>query len=553
MIVAIIIWFCIFALVYLYGLATVGALSRIFHVAGDQAINFSLVLLMGLVTITTIAMLVNLLLPLSAVFMLGLSAGALVIFSQRRFWPSVVFPKFSSLTGLMLMVVFLTVLENSTHVPSNADTGLYHAQTIRWFEEYRIVPGLGNLHGRLAFNSSWLVLNAAFSFAFLGLRSFRLVEGVFFLSAALYFTEGVEAILQREFSLSALLKVLFLPLSFYLLGSELSSAGTDMPVSLITWIILTLWIERLESQSPTELQAIFLFIFSLFAITLKLAAAPLVLLALWIAWEFFKARGWRAAISLGVIGAIILIPWMIRSVFLSGYLVFPVSQIDLFPVDWKMSADEVNMTRQSITGFARVRRNDWQFSMGLTFREWFSLWLKKQTLNQEMIYGLVLASPLLMAVSQFKSLLITKKHLLIYIVFAAGSLFWFASAPIIRFGYGFLIGICVLSLAPFLLYIFLKLQEYLKSLPLVLFGLVLIFQLYTLVWSFEPSTFRQRWWLPADYLPSKASACVVDNVQIYCQDELSQCNYDAFPCIPTAHIELELRGDTFQSGFRPKP
>lgn len=32
------------------------------------------------------------------------------------------------------------------------DTGFYHLNTIRWFNEYAIVPGLGNIHTRLGFN-----------------------------------------------------------------------------------------------------------------------------------------------------------------------------------------------------------------------------------------------------------------------------------------------------------------------------------------------------------------------------------------------------------------
>lgn len=46
------------------------------------------------------------------------------------------------------------------------DTGLYHAQSIRWVEEYGIVPGLGNLHSRLAYNSAAFCLSALYSMSF---------------------------------------------------------------------------------------------------------------------------------------------------------------------------------------------------------------------------------------------------------------------------------------------------------------------------------------------------------------------------------------------------
>jgi hypothetical protein len=38
------------------------------------------------------------------------------------------------------------------------DTGLYHLQTFLWNSQFPITPGLGNLHGRLAFNSTLFVI-----------------------------------------------------------------------------------------------------------------------------------------------------------------------------------------------------------------------------------------------------------------------------------------------------------------------------------------------------------------------------------------------------------
>ena len=43
------------------------------------------------------------------------------------------------------------------------DTGLYHAQNIKWIQEYAVVPGLGNVHGRFAFNSMFFPVSALFS------------------------------------------------------------------------------------------------------------------------------------------------------------------------------------------------------------------------------------------------------------------------------------------------------------------------------------------------------------------------------------------------------
>jgi hypothetical protein len=55
----------------------------------------------------------------------------------------------------LLLTAFSLLLANMAMGPIGPyDAGLYHAQTIRWIGSYPAVPGLGNLHLRLAFNSS---------------------------------------------------------------------------------------------------------------------------------------------------------------------------------------------------------------------------------------------------------------------------------------------------------------------------------------------------------------------------------------------------------------
>src|SRR5204863_7475062 len=56
--------------------------------------------------------------------------------------------------------VALWLANVSLRAPWNYDSGLYHFQMIRWLNEYAIVPGLGNLEPRLAFNQSYFLYPA---------------------------------------------------------------------------------------------------------------------------------------------------------------------------------------------------------------------------------------------------------------------------------------------------------------------------------------------------------------------------------------------------------
>jgi hypothetical protein len=62
----------------------------------------------------------------------------------------------NAITGLSLLLLLLLVswfgLGSSEH--DHFDTGLYYLTTIRWAQDYPVVPGLANLHTRLGFNQS---------------------------------------------------------------------------------------------------------------------------------------------------------------------------------------------------------------------------------------------------------------------------------------------------------------------------------------------------------------------------------------------------------------
>lgn len=549
MIAVLVIWFYIFLLIYLYGLAVFAGLRWLLRIDVAEAIELPLILLTGIMAITVLAMIVNLFIPLGLAFVVCLLAGGLLIASRKWSQVSVSWPSHHPATWIVLALMFLTVLENATHTPTNPDTGLYHAQTIRWFETYRIVSGLGNLQERFAFNSSWLVLNASLSLAFLGLRSFHLVNGVLFLSAMFYFTEGLGALAQKKITVPNLAKIFFLPLGFYLLGSDISSVGNDMPVSLMTWVILIVWLENLEAPSPSGIKNALIFLLSVFTVTLKLSSVPILCFAFLVMLEYLVKKNWRQALILGMLGGLILLPWLIRSVILSGYLVFLFSKIDLFSVDWKMSGQRIDSATNDIIRVARLGLN-WTSEDTLSIWQWAPIWFEKETLNRKLIYMFVLFSPLMMLVYRYKlALWVSRKYYLTYGIMLAGSLFWFLSAPDIRFGYGFLMGTCALALSPLIASAIFKFDKNLRMIPSLILLLFIVFQTYTLWQSIEFPTLSQRWLLPADYRRSGVDACEIKGAIIYCKREGAQCHYEAFPCMPFSR-PVELRGATFQDGFR---
>ena len=65
---------------------------------------------------------------------------------------------------VVILVVSCWIASRSMLHPKNWDSGLYHFNKIRWINSYPVVPGLGNLHGRLAFNQSFFAYVAVLNF-----------------------------------------------------------------------------------------------------------------------------------------------------------------------------------------------------------------------------------------------------------------------------------------------------------------------------------------------------------------------------------------------------
>jgi len=529
-------------LICLYALALCGVYGAFFF----KTAPFPLAAVGGLAILTARAQFLSLFIQIGLFAQLLILAGGIGLAFTRRLQLRGRFSPIPTLPLIVLVVALLVIFENATHRPANPDTNLYHAQAIRWLETYPAVPGLGNLYGRLAYNSAWLVVNALFSFAFLGGQSFHLMSAVLFVLAVFVFWQGFVDLSAGRFAASALLKVLCLPLAFYLLGAEISSPGTDLPVSLLLWLIAVLWAERAEAEKPYHTPLIVSL--AALAVTVKLSAAPVAFLAvIALGAEWLAGRKYRFFwIAAG--GLAIALPFLARNVILSGYLVYPFPALDLFSVDWKVSFERAHSEQMTVLAWGRRITGE---EVALPFSTWLPRWLAFQTLNRRVILFLALLTPLGALAARFKPGKAWTGWLGMY----AGVLYWLFSAPDFRFGYGFLIATLGLAFA-------LALGALLKRVSLVpklvsapLNVLVIGFLLFTLAASFEARTFASRWLLPADY-DRVATAPCLEAPDIFCSrgvNEYSACSYFDFPCVPSIRSYITPRGTTWREGFRPNP
>lgn len=550
---------------YLYGLGTLWLINILFHLPLSETPKPILIHLTGLMALGTLGTILSLFFPLQGLTFGIILAGAGTIYIWGKIQRVEIFTmpfhgrKLPFLIGLLGGILVLTVLMSATRQPSNPDTGLYHAQAIRWIESYRAVPGLGNFHHRFAYNSSWLVLNALFSLTFLGGQSFHLIPAMLVLLVLFELLSGLAAWWNGQLHVSNILRTLLIPIFFYTQASEISSPGTDLPGTLFLWMIIVFGLEEIGNKPQKLTRAgIVLFALSVFTITIKLSFFPVLLMAAILGWS---GRGDpKSILKLLGIALVILIPWLARNVLLSGYLVYPLAGIDVFHFDWKIPAEFVLGDQRSIMAWARIPHEDVDQVLALPVQIWTQIWFDNLTSNRKLIVLFGGISPFVM-LAQYRWSKIRRKItfqvpsslFIAFLIILLGGIYWFFTAPDFRFGYGFLM---LLLLFPFLLPVWgaSEVLPQFRLFPALLTVLLILYQVRFVTQiseNFSPPQLLTS--LPYPTLPTEP--CELQNRTIFCPAPISykSCWYEPFPCAPSARPKVALRGLDFQEGFRYVP
>lgn len=529
--------------------------------------KLALILFWGLVVVTTLASFASLFIRINWEFQLFLLSGAiliiLLIVKKPITFQNNIFKKFTlsqKIGALFLVGCLILTLIQVVQEPTNPDTGIYHAQTIHWIESFPVVPGLANLHERLGYNSSWLILNAVFSFSFLGIQSFHLVSGFLFLAMVLSFYQGVHNLLAKKFLLSNFIRLGFFLAAFFFLFDQVSSPGTDMPATLFIWFVLAESISLLENKTDLmdSKEPLILSLICVFTLTVKLSTVPILLLPLlWIIYKLRK-KSFNQIGQFVLLSFVIMIPYIVRNFVLTGYPVFPGFPFDVFHFDWALPLDRVKEERVVIHWFAMLSR--------VPLEDFLSMNLKEQTIkwfiNLIPRYKAILITiPVGVAFNLF--LCVFKKWrafirenvglILLLLVFITGDLFWFLSAPSIRFGFGFLLGSVFLVLFPIVTFLANQLEKFqgmaVWFILIAFVGLALI----NFRTAIHYKDFSSVILFPKDYPTWSSSPCEFNNFHLLCQANYNSCWYSPFPCAISGNMHIEMRGSDYRDGFRQVP
>ena len=348
--------------------------------------------------------------------------------------------------------IFLVMLLHAQALPQfQSDMAGYHLQSLRWDREFAIIPGLGNLHGRLAFNSVVILIAALTDDA--GTRWIvNLLIGTFFwisvfsrLQSLRSFQAGQATKPRRQVEYWFLTLVLAATAVVPRLWGETWAMNADIVAAYLVmyWVVLVLGYER--SDRPTTV--VLLILSSSLAMTAKISTAPLIAFTVVFVGMRFEAYGAYLRRA-SVVAGLLLIAWLSRSMLLSGCALYPVRQTCAFTLPWAESPDMVYDESISIRSWARL---EWEghFTRALGNWNWVGPWIKANR-RQPLVELLLLGATLGLVALLFRRSVrqgISGDVGLTCIALAGSLLFWFVAAPDVRFGAGFLFSAAVLGMS----------------------------------------------------------------------------------------------------------
>jgi hypothetical protein len=532
--------------------------------------------ILGMISLTTVVSFLSVVTPITPLIHLGVVILLLISACYHRVNLLAAIKQFflevksiPYLFALGLISVLSVILLASGPV-GYFDTGLYHVQAVKWINEYGSVPGLGNLHHRLAFNSSWFYFSAFFDILTFDGKTAHLVNPIAFTLGLGICFSGFYNLFTGNIAASQVLKCcLALPICADRMLSAvlLPTLSPDLIVVILLLYAIILGVNYIEQQEtsadfqPTDMKEkyIVLLCLSFFLPTIKLNTLPILLLPLFLLTRV-ENRTVKTITTSFFVGLIVLLPFLITNVILSGYLIFPFPQVDLFSFDWKIPYHHADNVRRTIKYFAihpTPGRVDWSIA-DMSTLEWMQFWYKGHRKIQTFrwIIPSLFAALTFFTVCFWRRSRICLDMAAIQGIILLGVMYWFFSAPSYRFGMGWIWAFIILSLGS-LTYILiqslrLEFVSYLTRGALVLFC-VLLLNFLLLRWDTLESVFggpSDLFWKIRNLPEEKVRVVKIhDGFTINVPLRDRAWNAD-LPSTPYVKYNLQMRGSTLGEGFR---
>lgn len=546
MLIVFLLWTFVFVVFFVVGFSVNKIISSINKIGEDYThISLDEYFFMGFLTISAVSGILSIFMPVGDKFLLVLTiiTVVLLIFNLKQIKAIIIgflvkTKAIDSKILLLILFVFILLLVAVVQKITLGDTELYHTQFIKWVRSYAVVPGLGNIHGRFAFNSMFFVVSGPFTFELNDTLIYPL-NGIclFVLLAKLI------VLYHKESDWKSILYGLLTLLSIILLVRDLNSPSPDFILPTLTIYIFVFFISRYDKTefSIQNMVLINLMVFSCIVFKLSSLFLILILLPLW------KNNFLKGFLITSVLGLLVLIPFLVRNYYLSGYLIYPFPSIDIFNVDWKIPKEQVIVMKSWIDSWARIPKLPPTEVLSLKFSEWIVPWFKNLNdfVRIILLVNISLVFQLIYAVVKRDLRFVT-----ITLVLLVNLFFWFVTAPDPRFIYGFLIMGFSLGLAYLIKIV--SFPSFFKSVNFrfYTFSFLILFISLSYI-KYPKAVLKNPSYLIVSAAFEKAELEKHEtNFTYYVSISDSRCFNSAIPCTPFPIDNVVLRGKDISEGFK---
>ncbi len=473
---------------------------------------------------------------------------------------------FSPLQMVMSLCLIFVILFFTSYGVFHSDSGLYHAQSIRWIEEYGVVKGLGLVQNRFAYNSAFFCVSALYSFSFLG-QSLHGVNGFMAVIVSLYALYDLTESIRIKGTLKLRVFIDLAPLLYTVIGGrELISPTTDPILLYFFFAVMILWSREIEKEDTPVMVYSLLCILTVFLVSVKLSLGVLVLLTVQPAVILIRDKKIKEILISAVSGVVLILPYFIRNIIISGWLIYPFPSLDLFDLPWKVPYSTARHDADEITVWARyVRDTD---RIGDKIWEWAPDWWNGQTGWERFLSAAAIAAFIagtVWCISAFirlvkrrddhKKQAFLQKALFLEIIMICGSLFWFLSAPLIRYGVLYLLLLPLMTVG-----VIINDKDIMRPVKPVFGGILILLMAYPLcgylgsdISYMHDNRSRQYLVRQKDYPEAKVKEKeYCGTVFFYPEEPGTPVWYKAFPSVLYEdNLDfMEPVGDSIKDGFR---
>ncbi len=346
------------------------------------------------------------------------------------------FLSFFKTTNIRFLIIIFLFIPMYISQKYHEDFGYYHLPYALAFLEEKIIFGFANINQTYVYNSIWLNINSIFflndrNYDFLTLPSF-----ILFISFIIFSLQHILNLKNIKISDYYLIVLLFY---FILKFTRISEFGVDIPSLIFSVLGIYYFIKFSETNFEIEKKNYFYlnFIFSVFAILIKLSVIPIIFLTVILYFKNFRILKFYIFNTRFLFIYLFILIFFVQQFIYTGCFLFP-SKLTCVNVSW-FNNDYLNLSKQLelINKSYSTARNIYSPSEYLSNYNWFPFWLKRNFLEILEHLGTIIF-PVLFFTFFLKKKNINKKIFnekkIVYLYVFLNIIFWLNFSPVYRFG-----------------------------------------------------------------------------------------------------------------------